>query len=157
MDGMGMETSSPAITHLAAHRSNVTLLSEDDLWLWSQGRHFQVDRMLGAHSVTYGGARGTSFAVWAPNAGRVSVIGDFNQWDRGQTPLNLRGSSGLWEGFVSGVDEGARYQYHVVSRETGAGVDKADPIAFYSDPTPAKVSVVRSLDYDWKDQPCRRA
>jgi 1,4-alpha-glucan branching enzyme len=146
-----MESYGPAITNLAAHRADVTRLTEDDLWLWGQGRHFQIYRMLGAHPMRMGGARGTHFAVWAPNAERVMVIGDFNDWDREQTPLRMRDGSGIWEGFIPGVDEGARYQFHIVSRYNGYRVDKADPVAFFYDPSPSKVSIVRSLHHQWND------
>ena len=147
-----MDTTSPAMTALAAHRSNITNLSENDLWLWNQGRHFNIDQILGAHPITSGGVRGTYFAVWAPNADRVSVIGDFNEWDPEANPLQRREAAGLWEGFIAGVDPGARYRYHLWSKFKGYQVDKADPVAFHNEIPPAKASIVWDLDYAWKDE-----
>src|SRR5262249_17867164 len=101
----------------------------------------------GAHP----GVDGTSFAVWAPNAESVSVIGDFNGWQPSRHPLRPRASSGIWEGFVAGVKRGARYKYHVASRLNGYRVDKADPFAFHDEVPPKTASVVWSLEYDWND------
>src|SRR5690349_6108777 len=131
-----MDTAGPAIASLAAHRSDLTRMSPEDLWLWNQGRHFQIERLLGAHLGTASGARGAYFGVWAPNAEAVSVVGDFNNWDVDQHPLHRRDPAGLWEGFIGGVDQGARYQYYIRSRVNGYRVFKADPVAFYSEVAP---------------------
>ena len=139
------------MTALAAHRSNITNLAENDLWLWNQGRHFNIDQILGAHPMATGGVRGTYFAVWAPNADRVTVIGDFNDWDKEAHPLQQREAAGLWEGFIAGVDAGARYRYHIRSKLAGYEVDKADPVAFYNEIPPAKASIVWDLSYSWND------
>src|SRR5436189_4249690 len=98
---------------MAARRSDLTFLGDQDLWLWSEGRHFEIDRLLGAHLVQRGGARGAYFAVWAPNAERVSVIGSFNNWNPEHHPMHRRESGGLWEAFVPGVDTGAVYKYRI--------------------------------------------
>ena len=126
-------------------------LSEQDLYLWNEGTHYRAYERLGAHPGSRGGERGTWFAVWAPNAERVSVIGDWNGWAKGADPLSLRGSSGIWETFVPEVDRGARYKLHVVSRYRGYRADKADPFAFYAEVAPAQASVVWTLDYAWND------
>ena len=128
-----------------------TLLTADDIHLFNEGRHVRLYERLGAHPGTHGGETGTFFAVWAPNADSVSVIGDFNGWDPGAHPLAARESSGVWEGFVAGVSEGAVYKYRVVSRHGGYAVDKADPFAVHSEVPPRTGSVVWDLDYEWGD------
>ncbi|GAB4337564.1 MAG: 1,4-alpha-glucan branching protein GlgB [Dehalococcoidia bacterium] len=132
-------------------RHDVTLLTEDDLYLFNEGTHGRLYDKLGAHVVVHDGTPGTCFAVWAPNAERVSVIGDFNDWKPGRQPLRPRASSGIWEGFVPGVGPGARYKFHIESRHSGYRVDKADPFAFTSEVAPATASIVATLDYEWGD------
>src|SRR5436305_10694411 len=126
-------------------------LGEQDLALVNAGTHYRLHDHLGAPPGTLDGEAGTRFAVWAPNAGRVAVIGDWNDWDKGADPLALRVASGVWEGFVPGVAPGARYKYHIVSRFGGYRVDKADPFAFYAETPPLQASVVWELDYTWGD------
>src|SRR6202008_4045500 len=105
------------------------------------------------HAAPAGAARATHFAVWAPNASAVSVVGDFNGWQRGRHPLNPRyDSSGLWEGTVEGIGPGALYKYHVAGRDGHAGTDKADPYAFRAEVPPRTASVVWDLDYEWRDE-----
>ncbi|MGE5198540.1 MAG: 1,4-alpha-glucan branching protein GlgB [Rhodospirillaceae bacterium] len=128
-------------------------VSEYDLHLLAEGRHFRTWEKLGAHLADVDGVRGVHFAVWAPNAGSVSVAGDFNGWDTAAHPLTLRPEAGVWEGFVPGVGPGASYKYHVVSRVNGYTVDKADPYGFASEPPPATASRVCDLrSYAWGDQ-----
>ncbi len=105
-------------------------ISADDLYLFNEGTQLRLYEQLGAHPVPAGEDRaaGTRFAVWAPNARSVAVIGDWNGWDRGAHPLAARGASGIWEGFVPGVGPGAHYKYHLASRYRGYRVDKADPL-----------------------------
>jgi 1,4-alpha-glucan branching enzyme len=129
-----------------------TRLSEQDLYLFNEGSHLRLYEKLGAHPGTRKGVAGTHFAVWAPNARSVSVIGDFNGWDRSRHPLQTRASSGIWEGFVPGVETGTFYKYHVVSRAGGFAVDKADPFAFHAEAPPRTASTVWSLDYEWMDK-----
>ena len=93
---------------------------------------------------------GVYFAVWAPNAERVSVIGDFNAWQGNANPLLLQTSSGVWEGFVPGPGEGALYKYHIESQRNGYTVDKADPLGFQHEGAPRTASVVQSLGYAWR-------
>jgi 1,4-alpha-glucan branching enzyme len=126
-----------------------SLLTAFDLHLFNEGTHSHLYEKLGAHLSKE--PEGTSFAVWAPNADSVSVIGDFNYWDKNANPLHPREQSGIWEGFVPGVRHGALYKYHVHSRVTRAGVDKADPFAAFAEAPPRQASVVWDLTYDWSD------
>jgi 1,4-alpha-glucan branching enzyme len=135
-----------------APRYNVSLLSRDDLYLFNEGSHFRLYDKLGAHLMSVGGVAGTLFAVWAPAAEQVYVMGDFNGWDKTSHPLGCKGDSGIWEGFLPGVGAGAPYKYHIVSRYGGYRVDKADPVAVYSEVPPRTGSVVWDLDYAWGDQ-----
>src|SRR5208282_3611577 len=88
-------------------------LSDFDLYLMGEGTHYQKYEKMGAHLVTFEGVAGVQFAVWAPNALRVSVVGDFNQWDGRTHPMRNRGPSGVWELFVPGLQEGAIYKYEI--------------------------------------------
>ncbi|RIK36742.1 MAG: 1,4-alpha-glucan branching enzyme [Chloroflexi bacterium] len=124
-----------------------TLLSADDIYLFNEGSHLKLADHLGAHRV----ATGTHFAVWAPNAERVSVIGDFNGWDAEANPLTPRESSGIWYGVVAGVQQGAVYKYKIVSHHNGYSVEKADPCAVFCEVPPRTGSVVWDLDYTWGD------
>jgi 1,4-alpha-glucan branching enzyme len=101
--------------------------------------------------VEHEGKEGTCFAVWAPDAQKVYVMGDFNGWDKESHPLRPRGKSGIWEGFIPGVGKGANYKYHIASRFHGYHVDKADPFALYSEVPPKTGSIVWNLDYVWGD------
>jgi 1,4-alpha-glucan branching enzyme len=130
------------------------LLTDHDIYLFREGTYVRAYEKLGAHSLPRGPEReqGTHFAVWAPNAAAVSVVGDFNGWNPTTHPLTARGdSSGVWEGFVADVRPGALYKYHIVSRHAGYSVDKADPFAFYCETPPRTASVVWDLAYDWGD------
>jgi 1,4-alpha-glucan branching enzyme len=130
----------------------VALLSDHDLYLFNEGTHFRLYEKLGAHPLAVDGQEGTYFAVWAPDAERVHVMGDFNGWNRASHPLRHRGSSGIWEGFIPGVGQGAIYKYYIHSRYKGYRVGKADPYAFYQETPPRTASVVWELDYSWGDQ-----
>ncbi len=127
------------------------MLSDYDVYLFKQGNHFRLYDKLGAHLGTENGVRGTRFAVWAPGARRVSVIGDFNAWNPG-APLSVRpDESGIWEGFVAGVDAGAVYKYRIESGHLPYAVEKADPFAFRTEPPPRTASMVWDLAYEWGD------
>ena len=129
------------------------LLTEQDIYHFREGTYYRAYEKLGAHPATAADpTRATRFAVWAPNASAVSVIGDFNHWRRGHTRLSPRDdSSGIWEGVVEGVGPGALYKYHVVSRHGGQAVDKSDPYAFRTELPPRTASMVWNLAYEWRD------
>ena len=127
-------------------------LSDYDLHLFTEGTHRRVYQKMGAHPGESGGRAGVHFAVWAPNAAQVSVIGDFNQWQPGVNPLELRPHAGVWEVFVPEIGTGALYKYHIVSRSTDYQVAKADPYGFAAEIRPQTASRVWDLDaYQWKD------
>jgi len=141
----------PARGATAPAQGRVTLLTDDDLYLFNEGSHLHLHRKLGSHHMTVDGEAGTYFAVWAPNARAVSVIGDFNRWDGRANPLSPRERSGIWEGFVAGVAAGAAYKYLVSSRHRGYRAEKADPFAVRAEVPPATASIVWDLGYDWHD------
>ena len=130
---------------------DMTLLTSDDLFLFNEGSHFRLQEKFGAHIVTSGNTGGTYFAVWAPDADGVFVMGDFNGWNKASHPLRPREQSGIWEGFIPGIGKGSTYKYHVNSRYHGYQVDKADPFAVYNEIPPKTGSIVWDLDYDWSD------
>ncbi len=134
-----------------------SLLGEQDLYLFNEGSHTHLYHKLGAHLVTLDGTEGTHFAVWAPNAEFVSVVGDWNGWKRDADPLRPRASSGIWEGFVPGAGQGANYKYFVSSHHRGYRVEKADPFAFHAETPPGTASKVWSLDYEWGDHDWMRS
>ncbi|MFN0152548.1 MAG: 1,4-alpha-glucan branching protein GlgB [bacterium] len=126
-------------------------LSDSDIYLFNEGTHFHLYNKMGAHLATSGGVPGATFAVWAPNAASVSVIGAWNGWDVGRHPLARRGDSGIWDGFIPGVHRGDVYKYHIVSTLRGYWVDKADPFATYAQVAPMTGSVVWDRAYTWGD------
>lgn len=128
------------------------LLTDDDLFLFNEGSHFRLYEKLGAHVISQEGKKGACFAVWAPDAEQVFVMGDFNGWDKNSHPLRARGVSGIWEGFVPGVTKGANYKYKIHSRYNGYRVDKADPFALYCEVPPKTASIVWDLEYTWGDE-----
>src|SRR5258708_27875877 len=119
-----------------------TTLSDYDLYLIGEGTHNRAYERLGAHLTEIGGRRGVQFAVWAPNASYVSVFGDLNGWDYHASPLNSRGQSGIWEGFLPDVKQGPRYQYRIESQsyQHNYQVDKADPYGFAAELRPSTAS-----------------
>jgi 1,4-alpha-glucan branching enzyme len=125
-------------------------LSEYDLYLIGEGRHEELWRVLGAHVREVDQVIGVSFAVWAPNARGVRVAGDFNYWDGRAFPMRSLGVSGVWELFIPGVADGARYKYAVCGFD-GVWRDKADPMARYAERPPATASVVFTSRYSWED------
>jgi 1,4-alpha-glucan branching enzyme len=128
-----------------------SLLTDDDLYLFNEGKHFQLYNKLGAHTLTEGNSRGTYFAVWAPNAQAVSVIGNFNGWNKGKHPLVPRGQSGIWEGFFPDAPKQTLYKYHIVSHVRGYRADKADPFSIFNEIPPKTASIVWDLEYEWGD------
>ena len=119
----------------------MSLLSDHDLYLFNEGSHVKLYERLGSHPCNMYGTEGTNFAVWAPNAESVSVIGSFNGWDNASHYLSSRGASGIWEGFIPNVRHGDAYKYHVVSRYHGYQVDKADPFAVHAETPPRTASI----------------
>ena len=129
------------------------LLSETDLHLFNEGRLFEIAFTLGANPLVIDGVRGTRFAVWAPNARAVSVIGDFNTWDNRRHPMRLRYPSGVWELFVPRVGPGTRYKFAIVDADGARLPDKADPLAKATEPPPATASIVADpVPYVWHDE-----
>ena len=130
-------------------------LGELDLHLIGEGRHEQLWQVLGAHVHRYesvhGTVLGTSFAVWAPNARGVRLVGDFNFWDGTHNPMRSLGSSGIWDLFVPGVGSGVKYKFQILGAD-GVWRDKADPMAFATEHPPATSSVVFESGYTWGDQ-----
>ncbi len=127
-------------------------LTQNDIYLFKEGTFYRAYGKLGAHPATVEGRKGTHFAVWAPNAEAVSVVGDFNGWTPGRHSLEPRwDQSGIWEGFLPEVGPGALYKYHIRSRLGGYRIDKSDPFAFRSELPPRTASVVWDLRYDWSD------
>jgi len=130
----------------------ISRLTEDDLYLFNEGSHYQLYEKLGAHPASLEGVAGTYFAVWAPNARQVSLLGDFNHWQPNTDLLQPRAESGIWEGFFPNINAGSLYKYHIVSRHRDYQVAKADPFAFHAETPPRTGSVVWDLDYPWRDQ-----
>jgi 1,4-alpha-glucan branching enzyme len=145
------------VTHFDGHTDEVfdpycfpTLLSDFDLHLIGEGTHYEKYEKLGAHVRAVNGVAGVHFGVWAPNARRVSVVGDFNLWDGRAHPMRARGGSGVWELFIPGLDEGLTYKFEIL---TGVGpILKADPYGFCSELRPKTASIVADIDrYVWHD------
>ncbi len=127
-------------------------LTDYDLYLFGEGNHNRLYDKLGAHLIEQDGVAGTHFAVWAPNADAVSVLGDFNFWQPGSHLLQPRGSSGIWAGFLPGIGAGTLYKYAINSRFNGYRVEKADPFGFAAEIRPHTASKVWDLNrYQWND------
>jgi 1,4-alpha-glucan branching enzyme len=139
------------MTPSATQEQGSTLLTPYDLHLFNEGRHNRLFEKFGAHVVEVDGRRGTYFAVWAPNAERISVVGDFNGWNPDSHPMNPRESSGAWEAFIRDLGPGTVYKYHIRSRYHMYTVDKTDPYGFYNEIPPRTASIVWDLDYEWSD------
>lgn len=128
-----------------------SLFTDYDVHLFREGKHYKLYEKLGAHVTTYKKQKGTYFAVWAPSAKNVSVIGNFNSWNKGETPLFPRwDSSGIWEAFIPGVGHGEAYKYAVETQE-GDVVEKGDPFGIYWEQPPKTASIIWDLDYKWND------
>ncbi|OXA81731.1 1,4-alpha-glucan branching enzyme [Flavobacterium aquidurense] len=130
-----------------------SLFTDFDIDLFKAGKHFKLYEKLGAHLVEVNGVKGVYFAVWAPTAQSVSVVGDFNYWAGNEHQLQVRwDSSGIWEGFIPEITKGALYKYKIQSNINGIVTEKADPFALYCENPPHTASVVWDLDYKWKDE-----
>jgi 1,4-alpha-glucan branching enzyme len=125
-------------------------LGELDIHLVMEGRHEDLYTRLGAHVREIDGVTGTSFAVWAPNARSVAVVGDFNSWDGRLHPMRTLGSSGIWELFIPDLVEGTKYKFEIRTQENRLRI-KADPVAFYAEVPPANASVVHRSRHEWND------
>jgi len=127
-------------------------LSEYDLHLFGEGKHWHIYRILGAHKVQVDGVHGVRFAVWAPSAERVSVVGDFNQWDGRHHPMRVRGDSGVWELFIPGLATGMPYKYEIRTRHHGNILLKTDPYGQHFEQRPATASRIPAQQpYTWAD------
>ncbi len=134
-------------------QTTTSRLSELDLHLFREGSHSRLYELLGAHPEVHEGVAGCHFALWAPNAHVVSVMGDFNGWHRHTHWLRrIHADAGIWEGFVPGASVGQRYKFHIESNKDAYKVDKADPFACASEVAPSTASIIASLDYQWHDE-----
>ncbi len=144
--------SSAGRTRKKREPAEITLLGEQDLFLFNEGTHFRLYEKLGAHLLTVDGVEGTYFAVWAPDAAHVSVMGEFNGWEKTSHPLSPQGQSGIWERFFPGIGKGTIYKYHLVSRFADYRVDKMDPFAIHTEVPPQTAAIVWDLAYEWGDR-----
>ena len=150
LDAVGSDT-----TKRKSRAQESNMLTAHDIYLFREGTHGRLYQRMGCHLVRNAGggaASGASFAVWAPNAARISVVGEFNGWESAAHPMQARADgSGVWERFVPGVERGQTYKYRVISAHAESAVDKADPYAFFAEVAPATGSRVWALDHDWND------
>ena len=129
-----------------------SLFTDFDIELFRAGKHYRIYEKLGARPVAHGGKEGLYFAVWAPNAQSVSVVGNFNGWNRKRDCMNVRwDGSGIWEAFIPGLTQGEVYKYYVVSNH-GYAAEKGDPYAVHWEVSPRTASVAWGLDYKWTDK-----
>lgn len=127
--------------------------SEFDEHLLAEGTHMKMYEQLGAHIMELNGSNGVLFSVWAPNARRVSVVGDFNQWDGRRHPMRFHPNNGIWEIFIPGIGEGSLYKFELKTRYHDYMVNKADPVGFFSELRPKNASIVWDIDrYEWQDK-----
>ena len=129
-----------------------SLFTDFDINLFKAGKHFKLYEKLGAHLLEVDGVKGVYFAVWAPSARSVAVVGDFNYWVQGNHQLNVRwDGSGIWEGFIPNIDKGSSYKYKIQSNNNDIVTEKADPFALFCEHPPHTASIVWDLEYKWKD------
>ncbi|MBC8412180.1 1,4-alpha-glucan branching enzyme, partial [bacterium] len=133
-------------------KHGISRFTDQDIYLFKEGNHFRLYDKLGSHQMSAEGEEGVYFGVWAPNADKVSVVGDFNGWDKKSHRLSCRlDSSGIWEGFIPGLATGCVYKYHISSKYDSYTVDKGDPYAFAWERAPRTASIVTDLNYTWND------
>jgi len=155
--GVNVETENIVSDFSESTSEHFSLFSDFDISLFKAGKHYHLYKKLGSHIVDYKGVKGTYFALWAPNARYVSVIGNFNGWNRGAHPMQVRwDGSGIWEAFIPHLGQGEYYKYCLESHK-GFVVEKGDPYAFHWETPPATASVVWSLDFKWSDQTWMKA
>ncbi|MCG5531407.1 1,4-alpha-glucan branching protein GlgB [Halorhodospira halochloris] len=144
--------SSPGAVAPSSSDEQAPTLADFDLHLFSEGRHWHTQNFLGAHQVEHQGSRGVRFAVWAPNADRVSVIGDFNDWDAARHPMQVRPEAGIWEIFIPAVEPGALYKFAIRNRDSGEVLTKTDPYGRRFELRPNTAAIVEPPDnYRWQD------
>lgn len=132
-------------------KDSAPIITDYDLHLFGEGTNYKIYEKMGAHKAVVNGKEGTHFAVWAPNANSVSVIGDFNKWDPSVNKMSVMSSSGVWTLFIPGLTEGTLYKYHISSDAAG-GTEKTDPFGFFNEVRPKTASIVYDLDnYKWND------
>ena len=135
------------------NKKNISLLTKDDIYYFKEGSHFNLYGKLGANFIKNGKEEGVLFSLWAPNAKSISVIGDFNNWDKKSSKMVLRGDgSGIWELFIKGVKKGDRYKYFIESNFNNYREEKIDPFAYYFEKPPKSASIVWDLKYEWSDE-----
>ena len=127
-------------------------LGEMDLYLLGEGSDQQIHQKLGAHVVTVDGIKGTRFAVWAPNASRVSVVGNFNAWNGRQHVMRLHPANGVWEIFLPGISSGEQYKFEILDADGDVLPLKSDPWASFHEPPPGNASIVFDSQYRWRDK-----
>ena len=152
-DNLGNNTPSIHQTSTEAEAEVLSIFSDFDLYLFGQGKNYRIYEKMGAHPRIFNGATGVHFAVWAPNALSVSVIGDFNGWQRGATPMTLSHQElGVWECFVPGLQVGALYKYAIYSRHNSYAVEKTDPYGFACELRPLTASIIANIhQHAWND------
>ncbi|MFW5821401.1 MAG: 1,4-alpha-glucan branching protein GlgB [Bacteroidota bacterium] len=127
-------------------------ITDYDIYLFREGKHFSLSKKLGAHVIEQDSTKGTFFAVWAPNAESVSVIGNFNHWSKKAHILKAReDGSGIWQGFIPGIGKGEAYKYFIKSKYENYEVEKSDPVSFYNEIPPKTASIVWEYGHKWKD------
>lgn len=127
------------------------ILGDLDVHLFNEGQHWNIYQLLGAHEREIDGVKGVTFATWAPNAERISVVGDFNEWDGRHHPMRVRGGSGLWELFIPGLTTGSLYKFEIRNRQSGDIFLKADPYGQAFEMRPQTSAIVTSSTYEWSD------
>jgi 1,4-alpha-glucan branching enzyme len=134
--------------------NNVSLFTDFDIYLFKEGNHLKLYEKFGAHPMTVDGVAGCYFAVWAPNARMVSVVGDFNHWNPKSHPMFARAdNSGVWEGFLPGIEQGTLYKFNVDSSVNGYRANRGDPFAIHWEVSPRTSPIVWNLDHEWQDEP----
>lgn len=137
-------------THVLPVSYDETWMSADDLYLFNEGKHYRLFDKMGAHPTIINGTQGVRFAVWAPNARYITVMGDFNHWNNTSHPLRPISQTGIWHGCIEGISVGTRYKFHVHG-PNNYRYDKMDPYAFACEVAPDTASIVSDLSYQWKD------
>jgi 1,4-alpha-glucan branching enzyme len=146
-----MKSYDGAISEFYDPYSFLPVLTDFDLHLFGEGTHYKTYEKLGAHVMTVNEIKGVHFAVWAPNARRVSVVGDFNRWDGRRHQMRALGSAGIWEIFIPGLGEGELYKFEIETKKREI-LEKADPYAFYAEIRPKSASIVYDITkYQWND------